>query len=201
MRTQQRGEETRARILEAAAECFARYGYEATGVAELCRHAGLSKGAFYHHFPSKQAVFLELLNSWLGALDKQLGAVRAGARTVPEALLQMAGMTRQVFQQASGQLPILLEFWTQAAHDPAVWQATIAPYRRYQAAFTDIIKAGIAEGSLRPVEPTKAARMLLSLTVGLILQGVLDPQGADWGLALEESVEMFLGGLEVKPET
>ena len=56
---QQRSEETRARILAAALDRFARYGYDATGVAEICRAAGVSKGAFYHHFPSKQAAFLE----------------------------------------------------------------------------------------------------------------------------------------------
>jgi AcrR family transcriptional regulator len=53
MRTQQRGEETHARILEAAAACFGQHGYDAVGVAEICRQANVTKGAFYHHFPSK----------------------------------------------------------------------------------------------------------------------------------------------------
>jgi len=199
---QQRSEETRSHILEAAATSFAQQGYDAVGVAELCARAGVSKGAFYYHFLTKQAVFLELLNRWLAELDEQLAAALAGAGTVPEGLRRMARMTHTVFHAASGQMPLFLEFWSKATRDPQVWQATIAPYRRYQATFTDIIKTGIAQGSLRPVEPAKAARFLLSLTVGLILQGVLDPQGADWGLAMEESVEMFLGGLEnVKRET
>ena len=53
MGPQKRGEETRSRILDAAQGCFVQHGYDATGVAEICRSAGLSKGAFYHHFPSK----------------------------------------------------------------------------------------------------------------------------------------------------
>ena len=64
MPQQQRSEETRARILHAALECFSRTGYDASGVAEICAAAGVSKGAFYHHFPTKQAVFIELLNFW-----------------------------------------------------------------------------------------------------------------------------------------
>jgi len=65
MATQQRSEETYSRILDAAAASFARNGYERTGVAEICHAAGISKGAFYYHFSSKQALFLALLQRWL----------------------------------------------------------------------------------------------------------------------------------------
>ena len=198
MNPQRRGEETRARILQAAGESFARCGYDATGVAEICRRAGVTKGAFYYHFSSKQALFLELLDRWLAGLDTQLEAARAGAETVPEGLLQMAGMVQQVFQVAGGQLPIFLEFLTQAAHDPAVWQATIAPYRRYRDFFASMIEAGIAEGTLRPVDPEVVAQVIVSLAVGLVLQGLLDSHGADWGQVAQEGIQMLLESLERK---
>jgi AcrR family transcriptional regulator len=196
MAQQRRGEKTRSRILEAGKECFAQHGYDGTGVAEICRRAGVTKGAFYHHFSSKQALFLELFERWLCTLDNQLAAFRAGANTIPEGLGHMASMTGHVFRAGSGQLPMFLEFWNKAARDPAVWEAIIAPYRRYQAFFSDMIEAGIAEGSLRPVDPDTAAQALVSLAVGLVLQGVLDPDGTDWGQVVEESIQIFLKGLE-----
>ena len=196
MNPQRRGEETRLRILEAAEECFARYGYDATGVAEICRRAGVTKGGFYHHFPSKQALFLELLDSWLADLDTGLAAARAGANTVPEGLVQMAGMVRPVFQVGSGRLPMFLEFWNKAAHDPAIWQATIAPYRRYRAFFSGLVEAGIAERTLRPVDPEVVAHVIVSLAVGLVLQGSLDPEGADWGQVAKDGIQMLLEGLQ-----
>lgn len=195
MTSQQRGQETRSRILEAAKECFTRSGYDGTGVAEICRRAGVTKGGFYHHFSSKQALFLELMDLWLAGLDTQLAAACAEANTVPESLLQMAGMVRHVFETASGQLPMFLEFCTQAAHDPAIWQATIAPYQWYRSFFSGMIEAGIIEGSLRPVDSDVAAQVIVSLAVGLVLQGLLDPEGADWGLVTEEGVRMLLEGL------
>lgn len=196
MNPQQRGEETRSRILEAAEACFARYGYDATGVAQICRHARVTKGAFYHHFPTKQAVFLELLERWLAALDARFAAIRLEADTIPEALLQMSAMLGQVFQEASGRLPMFLEYWNRAAHDPAIWQATIAPYRRYRAFFSGLIEAGIAEGTLRPVDVEITAGILVSLAVGLLMQGLMDPHGADWGKAAQEGVRIFLEGLQ-----
>jgi AcrR family transcriptional regulator len=198
MAIQQRGEETRSKILAAAAAGFAEQGYDATGVAEICRRAEVSKGAFYHHFSSKQDLFLELLERWLTVLDEQLKQVRADDAGVPEQLLEMTGMIRHVFQAAEHQLPIFLEFWIKAAHDPAVWEATIAPYRRYQAFFANMIACGVAEGSLRPVDPGTVARVIVSLAVGLVVQGLLDTEGADWGCVAEEGIRMLLQGIESK---
>jgi AcrR family transcriptional regulator len=197
MPTQQRSEETRARLLQAAAECFAQHGYDGTGVAEICERAGMSKGAFYHHFPTKQAMFLALLDHWLGELDGQMSALQAAAPTVPEALRQTARVVPHVFEASTGQMPMFLEFLAQASRDPETWRATIEPYHRYHALFARMVAAGIAEGSLRPVDPAAAAHAILSFAVGLVLQGVLDPHGADWARVTQDSIEIILKGLQV----
>jgi AcrR family transcriptional regulator len=194
----QRGKETRARLLKAAAECFAQRGYDAASVSEICRRAEVSKGAFYYHFASKQALFLELLGSWLAGLDTQLEASRVGAATVPEEILRMAKAARPVFQMTDDYIPIFLEFFTQANRDPAVWQATIEPYRRYRAFFARLIQAGIDEGSLREVDSDTAAQVLVSLSVGLLLQALFAPAGADWAQVAQDGIQMFLEGLASK---
>ncbi|MFN2186149.1 MAG: TetR/AcrR family transcriptional regulator [Anaerolineae bacterium] len=196
MAVQQRGEETRTRILDVAQEAFARYGYDATGVAEICRRAGVTKGGFYHHFPSKQDVFLEMLERWLEGLDRQLLLMRSGEESVPEELLAMTEMVPAVFQEAGGRLPLFLEFLTKAAHSPVVWQATVAPFRKYHAFFAGMIRDGMAEGSLRSVDPDLASNLLLSFAVGLLAMGLLDPYGADWGLVAQEGMGMLLNGIE-----
>lgn len=194
------GEGTREAILAAAEESFARHGYDATGVAEICRRAGVTKGAFYHHFPSKQAVFLELLARWLERLDEQVAAIRAEAKTVPEGLLRMVDLLQQVFQEGSGRLPMFLEYWNKAAHDATIWQATIAPYRRYRSFFGGLIESGIAEGSIRRVDPHVVSAVLVSLAVGLVMQGLMDPHGADWQKVAREGFHILLEGLTDRVE-
>ena len=196
MARQQRSIETRSRILRSAARCCAEGGYEATSVSDICQRAGVSKGAFYHHFPTKQAVFLALLSSWLTQLEDDLSAEMARVGSVPEGLLAMAGTARRVFQEAEDQLPMFLEFWAQAARDPQVWEATIAPYRRFWAYFARMMESGIREGSLKEVDPEVAARVLVSLAVGVLLQALLDSDGADWGQVAQEGMRMLLQGLE-----
>lgn len=195
MSHQPRGDETRARILAAAVECFTRAGYDATGVAEICERAGVSKGAFYHHFPSKQAAFLALMAQWLHGVDAPLSAARVPDEAVSKQLLSLAQIVEPVFSMAQGQAPMFLEFWRQAAKDPEVWQTTIEPYRRFRAGFMALVEAGIADGSLRPVDPNLAALTIVSLGVGLVVQGALDPAGEDWARAAEQSLRLLLEGL------
>jgi AcrR family transcriptional regulator len=196
---QQRGVDTRAQILAAAADCFTRTGYDATGVAEICAQAGVSKGAFYHHFPGKQAAFMALFEQWLAGMDVPFQATRGAGESVPERLFGLAGMVQRVFESATGQIPMFIEFWRQAAKDPQVWQATIEPYRRYRRTFAELIAEGVAEGSLRPADPDMVAQVLVSLGVGLLLQSVLDPTGADWGRTAEGAITMLLEGLGARP--
>jgi AcrR family transcriptional regulator len=192
---QQRSEETRQNLIAAALGLFAQDGYDATSVAQICQAAGVSKGAFYHHFSTKQELFLELLGMWMGQIDAKLEETTDAMQNVPHGLLQMAESTRDVLRLADGRLPMFLEFWSQARLEPAVWQATIEPYRRYQAYFTKLIEQGIAEGSIREIDPAVAARLLVSLAVGFLLQCVLDPQGEDWARVLGQSVQLLLDGL------
>lgn len=196
MAAQRRGQLTRDRILQAAQESFAQDGYDATSVAQICKRAGVTKGGFYHHFPSKQALFLELIEGWLTGLDTLLDAIRGSTATVPEAIMQMTKMVEQVFGAAHGQLPMFLEFWNRAARDPEVWQATIAPYRHYHAYFVSMLEEGILEGSLRPMDPQLIAHLIVALAVGVVLQGLVDPQGADWGRVAHDSVSLVLTSME-----
>lgn len=197
---QPRAVETREHLLDAALALFVRQGYEATSVAEICDEAGLSKGAFYHHFASKQALFVELLGRWLTGIRDQMDAIDAETAHVPAALGRMAGLLRRVFADARGQLPLALDLISQARLDPDVWQRTVGPFRDYRAYLAALLARGVAQGSLRAIEPEAGAQTLISLAVGLVLQGLLDPDGAEWGDVAEEAVMGVVRGMESHPD-
>ena len=62
----------RQRILDAAVDRFAREGYHNTKVADIVEDSGTSKGAVYFHFPSKQDIFLGLVDYFAAILEDRL---------------------------------------------------------------------------------------------------------------------------------
>jgi AcrR family transcriptional regulator len=190
---QQRSEETRLRIVEAAIKLFSTYGYNKASVDDICAKAGISKGAFYHHFKSKQALFLALLDGWLQTIDHAIEASKD--KTAPETFMQMTEAFPYIFETAGEGLPMFLEFWLQASRDKKVWEASIAPYRRYHRYFTSLIKKGVQEGSFVEVDPELASRMIVSTAMGLFLQSLLDPKGADWEKVARGSTNLLVGSL------
>ena len=64
MALQARAEATRRRIIDSAVELFADLGYGETGLADVLQHAGVSKGAFYYHFDSKEAVATAIIEQF-----------------------------------------------------------------------------------------------------------------------------------------
>jgi TetR/AcrR family transcriptional repressor of nem operon len=55
---------TRGRLLNAAFSLIREKGYSSTSVEDLCLHAGVTKGAFFHHFKSKEALAVAAANHW-----------------------------------------------------------------------------------------------------------------------------------------
>jgi AcrR family transcriptional regulator len=190
---QQRSEETRAKIIESAIKLFSVRGYNAASVDDVCKEAGISKGAFYHHFESKQALFLALLDGWLQTIDTAIEASKD--RTAPETFMLITEAFPYIFETAGEGLPMFLEFWLQASRDEKIWQASIAPYRRYHKYFTSLIKKGVEEGSFVEVNPELTSRMIISTAMGLLLQSLMDPKGAKWEKVARDSTNMLINSL------
>jgi AcrR family transcriptional regulator len=196
---QQRSEITRTQIMNAAMDHFCRSGYDAASVSEICKTAGVSKGAFYHHFPSKKALFLALTERWLQELDAQMRSFQTLGKSVPQSMLDMADMIGSIFNVASGQLPMFMEFLIQASRDEVIWDAAIAPFQAYQDRFAGMIREGIAEGSIHPgTDAQTVASVLISFAVGVILQGVVMPESADWEAVMKKGMKIMIENMQIQ---
>src|SRR5690348_14812765 len=116
-----RREDTRQRLYEAAVALVAEQGFSATTVDDIAERAGVAKGTVYYNFPSKTALFEELLRHGVGLLTADFRAAVAGRepRAAVAALVhaQLAYIQRY---QSFAQL-LLSEMWRTNRE----WQQTL----------------------------------------------------------------------------
>jgi len=191
-----RGVETHENILNVSLSLFTQNGYDATSVSEICQCAHISKGAFYHHFPSKQDLFLALMTSWINEVSDSFRASVEASENIPQAMETIAAQSRVLYDAVEGGFPILLEFWRQANNDPAIWQQAIAPYRRFLQFFADAIETGIQAGDFDgSLDADKTARLLMAVAMGLLLQASFDPEYEGWQEVTQSGIKLILDNM------
>lgn len=90
--------ERRNQILAIAARLFASHGYAATTVRDIADEAGILSGSLYHHFSSKEAIFQEILRSFMGSLLGQIEEIVAAGEGPRETLDNLIRTAFQVIE-------------------------------------------------------------------------------------------------------
>lgn len=192
---QTRSHETYNRILSSSFELFSRNGYEATGVSLICEKAQISKGAFYHHFPSKKDVLLSLIENWLNDINNQFFSVSETQTGIPEQFSAMAPALSPIFTKAES-IPLFLEFWLQAMRDPEIAHRLIKPYYKYCRYFENMFIKGVSEESFDAgTDPHYSMRMVMALAIGLIMQSMIEPKKENWQQVTQYSIKKITSGL------
>jgi AcrR family transcriptional regulator len=162
-------------LLAAGRKALATGGLRRTAVAALCREAGISKGAFYLFFESKEALFITLMQEAETELRAGLDAL-AASKGAPRDIL--AAVLRLIFASVRTH-PLLRalvdpeEFaWVARAIGPAALEAAQADDRRYFAGLLARLQArGIVQPSLDPDVFAGLAGAALALAQGEHLVG------------------------------
>ena len=177
-RTQEdRRAETRRRLLEAAADLFARKGFHATSAEAVATAADRTTGALYDHFGGKEGLLVALVDLWVGQLIFDLDE---RAEQAPDIETQLGEMWRGLIRRdvESGDAWLLLEFelWLHAARDPEVGMAGA----RRLALMRDGLDAGLVRWSDQygfdlPAPPDELAFQVIALLLGAMFQHRLEP--------------------------
>ncbi|AEC21112.1 transcriptional regulator, TetR family protein [Pusillimonas sp. T7-7] len=104
-----RSQETRGALLNAARSLFFEKGYAVTGTPEVVERAGVTRGALYHHFKDKQALFQAVVESEASQIAKEIEAKSFNAETPMKALLHGAKAYFQAMRQPGRVRLMLLE--------------------------------------------------------------------------------------------
>ena len=188
---------SREKILQSAVQLFLGDGYEATSVNDICKHAGVSKGSFYHYFETKQVLFLSLMENWSSrVMQSVLGEPITEDSNAKDVLIQMPYQFNMAFAAVPRGFPMLVDFWRQAMANPAIWKTAVEPYRYFMGFFMRIIETGQQDGSIRKeIDSEILARLLVAVAMGYLLEAAFDQEKADWSALTSDGLSLLLAGI------
>lgn len=151
----------REAIVDTSAAVFARRGYHATGIAELCAANDLGKGALYHYIGSKEELLAAIH-------DRVMDDVLAGADRVARA---GGSPSRQLAMLGDELLDVIHRFpdhvWVFLHEFPALTGERAERFRvrrrQYEGAVEAVLQAGVDSGEFRELEPWLTARAWLGM--------------------------------------
>ncbi len=190
----------RTQILDAAVRCFARRGYYETTIEDLVAETGLSRGALYLYYPSKEAIYLAISERWGCGLEEAIRA-RLTPDLSPAATLQLLiEVTGEHVRAETDACRILMEGWNLERQIPALAERARREHERGMAAFGDLLRAGIATGEFRADLEVETQVLLLQATLhGLMVQWHRRPRSIDWHEAAQEIVRGLCAYLDKEP--
>jgi AcrR family transcriptional regulator len=198
MPSEELSEERQKQILEAAIREFARHGFHATRMEDIARESGLSKGAVYLYYQSKDAIIAALLRTLFAWELRGARAIVSGEGTATERLLAITHMFADELDRMVAAMPILLEFYAVAFRQASVREHLGQMYEQFRVPLATLIQQGIAGGEFRAVEADDVALTWIALLEGLTLLWVVNPRGLAWRERADAAVHLLLDGLRVR---
>jgi AcrR family transcriptional regulator len=186
--------EHRQALVDAAWRCVARTGYCDMTVEDVCREAGVTKGAFYWYFRSRDDVLLALLEEEGAATERALLQVIASS---PPGIDRLRRFAKAMLQDGEDQARMQLraDLFAEMLCEKEVRRRFLGHLRRRHELLLAAIEEGMATGEYHEAIPSRAiTSILLALADGLMFHAAVDPQSLRWP-SLRRGVDMLLAGL------
>ena len=177
--SEERRDARRGQIIDAARACVLEHGLEAVSMEMIIARSGLSTGAVYRYFKSKD----DLIRAAITAATSEIGAaaapVLAGPKPArPSQLLQellaaWVGFSRSGVGAAAGldRMPVALHGWSYAQTDPETRTTLQASLRGFRERCVPLVKQWQADGLIAAdVQPDAVAQLILSICLGFVAQ-------------------------------
>lgn len=185
----------RACIIRAALACFARKGYHLTTMDDIAQESGLSKGSLYWYFKSKKELFRAIVDTYFRQMETAIQPILEGTLPPGEKLRTIAQVMLDSVTKAQPPADVMVDLWSQARHEEDLHQLLHQAYEPYYRNLAALIETGIQQGEFRPVNAVHLASLLVAVTNGLMMQGLVMPDWVDRTGQIESWLDTLLDGL------
>jgi TetR/AcrR family transcriptional regulator len=151
-------EAKRGALLREAASAFTRKGFHAASLDDIAQKLGVTKAALYHYFPSKHALLREC---FARALEVGFEGLDKAEATGGNAREKLHNTLRFYLKEMIDELSCCVVLTEENALLPDDYAELLEQRDRFESALRDLIRAGIADGSIVPCDPKLAVFTIL----------------------------------------
>jgi AcrR family transcriptional regulator len=172
--------DTRARLLTAAGTVFAERGYDRASLDDVAVAAGLTKGAVYSSFASKDELFYALMRERIRERVELVTRAARDQASVRDITRDAAGgLAELISSQAEWHL-LFIEFWARAVRDPELRDEFARERRSARAAVASLLQEQAARSNVElPAPAEQLAVAVLALANGMAIEHLADPETVD----------------------
>lgn len=196
---EERALRTRALILGRASEAFGLHGYDGVSLNDIIKATGLTKGAFYHHFESKEALATEVFRQKQGELltrIRELATPELDARRTLEELFDLRARILTSEPSLGSFLRLASDLVARSGPGSEFAQSYELPITT----FAELIRRGQAEGVFKPqIDPRAAAEAVFAASLGTDELAKVQSGGADLEQRTQRWLGILLAGLATGP--
>lgn len=159
----------RQAILDQARQLFFARGYHGVSVRDIVQACGLSNAALYHHFGSKDHLFIEVFEGHLAQIMQQLREAARAEGSCRERLSTMAETYGRIMLESQSELQALRR--DLMACDPDETQRLLFDVQwQVPALFATVIEEGIAAGEIKAVDAHRVSMLLMGMVFSLAIR-------------------------------
>jgi AcrR family transcriptional regulator len=164
-------------IVSAARRCAIEQGFHKTTMADVIRESGLSAGAVYGYFKSKNELVSAIADQALSSIDELFDAILATDQPLtPIAALQATlEHVVQIAEEPGGDVTrVALQAWAEAMHNESIAGIAREKYALLRSKFAEVARRAQADGTVAAdADPEYIAQALFGLVPGFVLQRLL----------------------------
>jgi AcrR family transcriptional regulator len=166
----------RRQIVDAAIVCFARDGFHRATMQDICREAGLSAGAVYRYFSSKD----DLVEAIADERHAREAEFAEGAREIGEGVEALHALGRAFFSSLADpderrRRRLGVQVWAEALLNPGIHKLVMRGIDLPLTVIPQLVREAQEKGELdRSLDPDALARVMLAMFQGYILQQAWD---------------------------
>jgi AcrR family transcriptional regulator len=172
----ERQAETRIRVLMSAKHVFQVRGYHPASLDEIAEAAGYSKGAVYSNFPSKDDLFLELLDQVTDERIQALEKLFKGAKDLDDSLRGLEIRWREILDAERPWSHVEYEFALHALRYPELAARLRENHNRLRAAVAKVLQPFLSEQDAKELGSTKEiVSAIMAVVRGVTFTNLQDP--------------------------